>query len=87
MQLIKPGSALEELSSWKCSSKDFPFFLEVVLGGCDSQFLEKVQSSLLILCTLSPACAREMNVQVLAMKLRQPLSGSLCLDLAGRRTL
>lgn len=66
---------LEEMGSiWKCS-KGFPRFLEAVQGGCDSWLLEKVQSFLLILCTPSPACAREMSLQVLTMKFRQPLPG------------
>lgn len=88
MQLTKCWhQRLEELGSIRKCSKGFPFFLEAVLGGCDSQLLEEVQSSLLILCTPSPASAREMNVQVLARKFRQPLSGILCLDLAGKGAL
>lgn len=49
--------------------------LEAVLGGCDSWLLQEVQSSLPTLCTPSPACAREMSVQVLTVKFRQPLPG------------
>lgn len=88
VELIKCWhQCLEEMGSIRKCSKGFPCFLEAVLEGCDSWLLEELQSSLLILCAPSPACAREMSVQVLAMKFRQPLSGSLCLDLAGRATL
>lgn len=58
-----------------------------VSRDCCSWLLEKVQSLLLILYIPNPACAGEMSVQVLAMMFRQLLSGSLCLHLAGRRTL
>ena len=75
------NSASASRASWK------PCRHHPVLRGCGSRLLEEVWSLLLILYIPNPACAGEMSTQVLAMTFRQLLSGSLCLDLAGRGTL
>lgn len=70
-------------SIWKLGEGSLCFLESVLPPSC----AEEVQSLLLILCIPNPACAGEISVEVLAKMFQQLLSGSFCLDLAGRGTL